>query len=639
MPTRRPRRGAGAGRVRAVFLPSNRVVESKKGANLLDLAAEAAIDMHNPCNGAGTCGKCKIQLLEGDVSPITKEESNLLSPSEIAHGFRLACRTDILSDVAARAVGEIDGSRVRILEDGFEFERLACNPVIEKAYVELEKPLLDENLPDIERVERQVRKKFAPTAKLRVLRSLPYVLRDSGFRVTIVHAGEEIIGVEAGDTTGESYGVAVDIGTTTVVASLIDITTGAEVATASAINPQGRHGQDVLSRIGHAESSRGLKKLHQLIVGKIGELIAEVCRRSSIDPTSIYEAVVAGNAAMVHLFLGVAPTSLGVSPYTPVFAEGVTVGAGDIGLAISDWGQVHAMPSVSSYVGADIVAGIIATDLHHSKEPALLVDIGTNGEIVFGSRDGLVACSCAAGPALEGMNIACGTIAADGAVEAVSIDGDVEITTIGGGPPTGICGSGIIDAVAELIRSDTVDRSGRLRTVEDLLAAGGRPSVAGHIRTDGEVKFALTDDGGGIFISQKDIRQVQLAKGAISSGIGVLLKEVGASTDDIGKVFVAGAFGQHLRVESLARVGLIPQELTKKVTFVGNSSKTGAALCLLSRDKRAEAEVVAAKTKYFELSIYPGYDRLFVESLVFPSTGEAAAISIAAESGREEEKT
>lgn len=613
--------------VKVTFLPCNRTIKARRGANLLDLAHEAVIDLHNSCDGSGTCGKCTVSLLEGEVSPITREELTLLTSAEIARGVRLACRTQVLGDARVKVVCEVDTSSLRILEDGFCPKFSAYRPAVRKACVQLEKPSLTDGLSDAERVERAVGAGFSTRTALVALRSLPGALRDSGFNVSAVLCGDEILGIEAGDTTAECYGLALDIGTTTVVASLIDLSTGIEAGTASCGNPQARHGQDVLTRIGHTGHPGGLEKLRRLIIRKINELARAVCENAGVSPRHVYEVVVAGNATMVHLLLGVPPASLGVSPYVTAFRRGLTAGAAEVGLGISEYGQVHVLPSVSAYVGADIVAGIVATGLHESRKPALLVDVGTNGEIAFGSKDGMVACSCAAGPALEGMNISCGTIAVEGAIETVSMDGSVEFETIGGADPIGICGSGIIDAVAALLNNQVVDRSGRILPVRRFLDGGGNPSLACRISERGEVKFILAKNNGagqgasadGIFVSQKDIRQVQLAKGAISSGMQVLLKEVGVSPADIDKVYVAGAFGQHLRRESLVRMGLVPQELSDKVVFVGNSSKTGAALCLLSLDKRAEAEEIAGKIRYFELSVYPGYDRLFVEALAFPA--------------------
>lgn len=619
--------------VKVTFVPRGRTVKAHSGANLLDLAHEAAVDLHSSCNGSGTCGKCKMQVLEGEISPITGDESHLLTPSEIAGGFRLACRTEVRGDVKARVVCEANSANVRILEDGFRPKLSVRRPVITKSYVELSKPTLADSLSDLERIERGTHKKFAPRTQLTALRNLPAALRESGFKVTAVLSGREVIGVEGGDTTADRYGVAVDIGTTTVVVSLIDMSTGLEAATASAVNPQGRHGQDVLSRIGYAEHADGLKKLNRLIVQGVNQLISAVCEESGVRRERVYEIVVAGNATMIHLLLGIPPTPIGVSPYVTVLRDGATVNAADLGLQISDFGQAHVLPSVSGYVGADIVAGVLTTGLHESEAPALLVDIGTNGEIVFGSRDGLVACSCAAGPALEGMNIRCGTVAVEGAIETVSINGSVEFKTIGGATPVGICGSGIIDAVAELLKASVVQRSGRMVTAPEFAEAAGDPSVAARIDKNGEARFLLTEnhssgDTNPIFISQKDIRQVQLAKGAVSSGIRVLLEEVGVQASDVARVYVAGAFGQHLRIESLVRIGLIPEELASNVVFVGNSSKTGAALSLLSKEKRAEAQKIARKIKYFELSIYPGYERLFIEALTFPKEGNGSLSEI-----------
>lgn len=614
-------------RVNVTFYPANLTVAVARGSTLQEAAGLAGVDLEFACNGNGTCGKCKVQCRGGEVTEVTPEERQILRLPELESGYRLACLTRALGDVAVQIEREIDRSGIRIVADGLKPDFQIDAPV-RKRYLALEPPSLEDHVPDLERVLREAGRPLAAGNFLGALRSLPAVIRTADFKITAVFKEEELIGVEAGDTTAACYGVALDIGTTTLVLALIALDSGAEIASASAVNAQGKYGQDVISRIQFAGREDGLAQLREAIVQQINDLIAAVCLEAGVSRCNIYELVAAGNTTMVHLLLGVSPDSLARAPYVAAFQEGVSLPARQTGIEISEFGWLYVMPSVSSYVGADIVAGIIATSLQKSERPALLVDIGTNGEIVFGSREGLVACSCAAGPALEGMNISCGTIAVAGAVEKVDIGADVALQTIGGKPPLGICGSGIIDAVAELLRNQISESSGRVRDREAFLAAGGRASLAERIKDDGELRFELaaseTGPAGagsaakGIYISQKDIRQVQLAKAAIASAIGVLMQEVGAAVAAISAVYVAGAFGKHLRRENLLRTGFIRPELGERIAFVGNTSKTGAAICLLSKEMRREAERVAQKTRYFELSVYPGYDQLFFKAIAFP---------------------
>jgi uncharacterized 2Fe-2S/4Fe-4S cluster protein (DUF4445 family) len=612
--------------VRVTFLPANVSVEAEDGADLASLAREASVDLENSCNGKGTCGKCKVRLLDGEALPPAADELALLTPSEASQGIRLACWTYVTSNARVRVLRQVDNASLRIVEDGIRADVGTLSPMVRKVYCEPGKPTLAESPSYVEAVEGEVGRTLPTETGLIALRSLPAALGTSGFKVTAILYGDEIVAIEQHDTTRECHGLAVDVGTTTVVVSLIDMRTGRELCTASTANPQGKYGQDVLSRIEHAAGSDGLRELGELIVGSVNDLTREVCAAAQTRPGAVYELIAAGNATMLHLLLGVSPASLGSSPYATVFRRGVTLGASELGLEIAEAGRVYAMPSVSAYVGADIVAGIIATGLHEATEPTLLIDIGTNGEIVFGSRDGLVACSCAAGPAFEGMNIECGTVAVDGAIEEVRIEGSVKIGTIGSADPVGICGSGIIDAVAQLLSNGLVHRSGCFLEPDEFLSSGGHDALAERMAVEGDPKFFLTYGAGksaatsdeGIFISQKDVRQVQLAKGAILSGIHVLLEEVGVELSDVARVYVAGAFGKHSRLDSLIRIGVVPDELADRVVFVGNTSKTGAVLSLLSTEMRMEAERVARETKYFELSIHPRYEQLFIEALTFP---------------------
>lgn len=600
------------------FLPHNKTARVPSGTKLLSAAKQAAIEVETPCNGKGTCGKCRVRLVEGELAAPHRDELNLLSLADIQDGVRLACRAKALGRSVVEFIDD-PAKRHRILSDGVlpSFELL---PLVSKGFLAIPPPSLDDNRSDLERLQGALGVEPGQDLPLEFLQQLPGVLRAEGFKVTAVWSAGRIIGIEPGDTTSHAYGVAVDIGTTTVVAALMDLVSGEELASASMINPQKSYGLDVLSRIQHLrEHPDALATLSQVIRQGIDQLIAELCAQTAVERMHIYQVAVAANATMTHLFLGVDASGIGASPYVAAFSAEVSAPARQVGLAIAPFGQVYCLPAVSSYIGADIVAGLITAEIHKSSQVSLLIDIGTNGEIVLGSSQGLYACSCAAGPALEGMNISCGMRAAEGAIEEVRIDDEVTLRTIGQKPPVGICGSGIIDAVAELVKVGAVGRSGRLARL-----TGEEEPRPWHcrLRRDGATRFVLSQaEAGEIAVTQKDIRQVQLAKGAILSGILSLTEHLGIRIADINRVYIAGAFGHHVRKESLARLGVFPRQCLDRVVLIGNSSKSGAVMSLLSRSKRAEAGRLARQVSYVELSCHPGYERLFADCLSFQEAG------------------
>jgi uncharacterized 2Fe-2S/4Fe-4S cluster protein (DUF4445 family) len=598
------------------FLPGNKLVQALQGSNLLDLAREARIEIESSCNGHGTCGKCLIRQVEGDIDEPHPDEFKHLSGSSLAQGVRLACRVKTNGN-AAFTVIHSSGEKGRILSQGF-MPQFDLDPEIRKLCLELPIPALEDAIDDISRIERMPGLQLE-NVPLAVLRELPGILRDTGYKATFVLSGGRLLGVESGDTSLASFGVAVDIGTTTVVASLHDLSTGLELAACSGINPQKTFGLDVLSRIQHVrEKDQGLENLQRAIIESINSLIEEASLEAGIDRKNIYEVSIAANSTMMHLFLGIDPSSMGRSPYVPVFIKSLCIPAADLGINISPFGEIYCLPSVSSYVGSDITAGILCTELYAKDERALFIDIGTNGEIVFSSGSELFACSCAAGPALEGMNISCGMRATDGAIEKIEIEDTVEICTIGGKPAKGICGSGLIDAVGELLKKGIINKSGRF----EKSCGGNMRDWNDRLRDDeGKISFVLNFGQNGVpsvMLTQKDIRQVQLAKGAILSGILTLISHLNASYGEIDRVYIAGAFGCHIRMENFARLGVLPPQLLDRVVLVGNTSKSGAALCLLSRKKRAEVSAIAGKIHYVELSCYPGFDRVFAQALSFP---------------------
>jgi uncharacterized 2Fe-2S/4Fe-4S cluster protein (DUF4445 family) len=420
------------------------------------------------------------------------------------------------------------------------------------------------------------------------------------------------------DRRENGYGVVVDIGTTTVAAALIDLKTGAELSGASMINAQKIYGQDVLTRITYEYENpdTGAERLQKAITSAINGMIGELCQDAGADREEINEIVVAANCTMLHMLLGADARSLGKAPYKPLFVKSRTLNAGDIGIRAGGETPLYCLPSVSAYIGADIVAGVCVCELQKQDGNVLFIDIGTNGEIVLANRGRLLCCSCAAGPALEGMNISSGMRAAEGAVEDVKITPDgVELTTIGDAPPAGLCGSGILAAVRELLRTGIIKKQGAFIKQERLSAGDYRRK---YLRANGTKReFVLSEDPK-IMITQGDVRQVQLAKGAILSGFTALLGKAEISMSDLDKVMIAGQFGAHLPVSSIVGTGILPAELGDRIAYVGNSSKTGAYMALTSKRARAEMEALAERMEYLELAETENYERIFAECMIFP---------------------
>jgi len=460
-----------------------------------------------------------------------------------------------------------------------------------------------------------------------VIRELPERLRALDFRPAVVAIGRDIVSLERPGTSDACYGMAFDIGTTTLVGYLMDLGTGKVVAVASRANPQAAYGDDVVARIEYCgRSEDGARRLHDLVVGALNEMVAEACRKAAVKPSVVYEATVVGNTTMNHLLLRLPVAPIARAPFVAAAASAHSVSARDLGLRIHPRGRVYTAPLVASFVGADTVGVILATGMHTSDRLRLAIDIGTNGEIVLGTRERLLACSTAAGPAFEGARIRYGMRAATGAIDHVDLeDGRLVLHTIDEAPAIGLCGTGLIDAVAALLEAGVVDPSGRMRARGD--AGALAPSLARRIiGADGETGFVLADkdethSGHPILLTQRDIREVQLAKGAMAAGVAVLLDEYGARAADIEEVLLAGAFGNFIRPERALAIGLIPPVPIEKVRFVGNAAGSGARMLLVNRDLRRVADDVARGVEHVELSRRPDFQARFAEAMFFPAAG------------------
>jgi uncharacterized 2Fe-2S/4Fe-4S cluster protein (DUF4445 family) len=549
------------------FIPGNQTIAVADGTNLLEAARKADVLIAAPCDGSGTCGKCRVKIPTAQRQNFKEAPHDWLTQAERAEGWALACQSTVHGDLQVEP-DQCADDELKILSEG------------QAVAVELD-PWITKTL-------------------------------DASIAQTTVKAGGTVVAIEPGDTTQALFGVAVDIGTTTLVAALIDLRDGREIAVASSLNPQARHAQDVLSRIKLGSQPEGLQLLQGELIVELNRLIGEAAADAGISVHNIYDAVFSGNTTMLHLATGTNPASLGKYPYTPALQCGESVRAADIGLAIAPHGQVYLPPIMSAYVGADITSGILAAKLAELRGVTLFVDIGTNGEMVLAVNGQLTATSTAAGPAFEGMNIACGMRASRGAIELVSLAGnDIEIKTIANAAPVGLCGSGLLDIVGELAAHGGVDKNGRFQTNG---ALPDRPWKNQFGLLDGKPVFRIA---GPVYLSQKDVRQVQLAKAAVRAGIELMLCANQLTAAQVDRVLIAGSFGFHLRTASLIHLGLLPREFKDRVEFVGNTSKTGARAFLLNRRLREELKQLVQQVRVLELANDPAFEKTFVKALSF----------------------
>ena len=606
-------------------MPEGKQYDFASGKNLMEIMLEAGLFIDNACGGKGLCGKCRVKITEGDAGEAGETERGILKAEELEQGVRLACLAYPVSDITIELLQK--EKKHDVLASGympdFEFE-----PDIVKVPITIHKPTLADQTPFENQIIDQVGAAsivghdgatgylgFDYTA-LREHSMLP------GEYTAVMHDGK-VIALEPGDTTGSLYGVAIDIGTTTVVCSLVDMLTGEELGHASEINAQKFFGLDVLTRITYEieNPEDGREKLQKAIVGSINKMVKSVCDKNGVTQDQIYEVSVGANCTMMHMLMGVDARPIGKAPFAPVFARAKDVKASDIGLKAAPGARLYCLPSVSAYIGADIVAGAYVCDLRNRKGNVMFIDIGTNGEIVLAADGKLMSCSCAAGPALEGMNISSGMRAAEGAIEDIHINEDgIDIKVIGDCEPAGICGSGILTVTKELLRTGIVRKTGAFVKADKFDADDYRSKYIA-VDEDGKRSFRMTEGGDGadpLYITQGDVRQVQLAKGAILSGFMALLKKAGIGMADLDKVLIAGQFGAHLPAESITGTGILPFEVEDRIEYVGNTSKTGAYMALMSGKVKRQMEALAHDMDYLELGATDNYERLLSECLIFP---------------------
>ena len=606
--------------VRVTFQPEGRSVYVLAGSLLIEAAGKAGIPINAPCGGKGVCGKCRVVLIQG-ASPPTEECLKHISAEDLDRGVRLACRMLVTEDAVVEIPRQSRFFAQKILTQG-EGQEVALEPDVRKYHVNLPEPSLEDQRADNDRLIEAIQQPGV-IIPLGALKDLPSRLREANYDVTAVVVGDELLCVEPGDTTAANYGMAFDIGTTTVVGILVDLAQGRDVAVASRTNPQVVHGDDVINRIGFFKERGGGRKLQARIIESINEIAAECCQKAGVDCRQVYEITVAGNTTMNHLLLGIDPTYVAEAPYVAALQDALDTPAIELGVSIHPRGNVHTLPNIAGFVGGDTVGLILATDMLNTERMTLAIDIGTNGEIVAGNRERLVSCSTAAGPAFEGARIQFGMRAAAGAIDKVVFDSDVQLNCIENRRPRGICGTAVIDVIAEMLRVGVLDRTGRIRTADE--CPDTTPDAIRRRITPGENGPRLilanddeTDIDGPIFVTQRDVRELQLAKGAIAAGTRILLSELGVGVEDLDQILLAGAFGNFIRRNMAKRIGLLPDAPGDRVRYVGNAAGAGARMAILSRRSRDEAGRIAEFTEYLELGGRPDFQMEFMSAMMFP---------------------
>lgn len=612
------------GHHKVFFQPENREAEVVEGSTLMQVINEAGLEQDFPCGGMGKCGKCRVKITKGTMPPTVREQE-ILEAREILEGIRLACLTKVQKDMVVE-FSAVRKNQYNILMSSAE-RPFRIEPHLRKTFIKVEKPVLHDQRSDWHRVKGSLLNELSGCsdlqAPLSVLRQLPNIIREAEYSITLVTKESEVLAIEPQDTTKKMLGMAFDIGTTTIVGYLLDLYSGEELGVASILNPQTKFGADVISRVNFAGQAEDcLFKLQNTVLEAINRLIGEAAERAGVNRSDIYGISIAANTCMHHLFLGLSPKSIAVSPYVSVIAEPVVVGAAELSININRGGQVFVLPNIAGFVGADTTAVLLAAELERSEDIKLILDIGTNGEIALGSKAKIAACSAAAGPAFEGAQISSGMRGAIGAIDHVNFGEQLEYSVLGGSTPLGICGSALLDTVSGLVELGIINKRGKILGPEELTNPAAKRFEKHIVKHEGQSAFLLasadkTGHGRPIMVTQNDIRQLQLAKGAIAAGVRVLLETLGIEVEDIKEVLLAGAFGNYLNPHSACVIGLIPQELEGKVKMIGNAAGTGARIALLSAGEFRRAGDIAGAVEFVELGSHPKFNSIFGQATFF----------------------
>ena len=608
------------------FLPSYRKILVEPGVTLLEAAQRAGVQINVVCGGQGKCGKCKMVVKSGRVRFDAGKFARFFTPEELADGACLACQTVPEDDVQAFIPESSLIQEQKILIESLGLET-TFRPAVWKYYLELTPPTLEDPSPDLTRLVWAIQKKGGPAAEkiyapLEVLRSIPRVLRDSGWKVTatveLVPGGYRLIDLEKGDTEKNLYGAAVDLGTTTIVVYIRSLVDGHVAGVASNYNRQISCGEDILSRVNYARKS-GLSKLQALAAESINIALTQAANASGIDREDIYEVVVAGNTIMTHILMGIDPAYMIEEPYVPVVRRYLTTSARRVGISIHQGGGVFIFPAVSDFIGGDIIADILASGMAEREEVSLLIDIGTNFEVVLGNREWMFSCAGAAGPALEGGEVLFGMRANPGAIERITInpvDLSVRYETINREKPQGICGSGLIDLLAELLRACVIDRTGRINTG----IQNPRIREGAYFPEFVVAWKAETGIGKDIVLTENDIKNLIMSKASILAACITLMNEAGISRHDISNIHFSGAFGNYLSKENAILIGLVPEIPVDRLKNIGNGAVEGANIALIDRKKRKQLDEIAKNIAYIELNAEPSFMDEYTRSTFLPHT-------------------
>jgi len=610
------------------ILPENRRLQVAPGTTILKAAHAAGIDITATCGGRGRCTSCRVKFVKGTIPPPTIMDELQLGDDLVREGYRLSCQCAVTEPITVQVSPPLDERVFQILgadRQGQELAKAAIDAGISKQVVKVGLPREEHHqTSDLEELLAAIGRR-PEDVPVEILKQLPSALRGGNGEVTVTTFGRQVLAVEKGDTAALKFGLAVDIGTTSVVTTLIELESGEQMASVSSLNPQAVFGGDLMSRIAFCQfNPANLRKLQTRIIGLLNQHVEQVTRESGVLAKWIYKVVVAGNTCMHHLLLGIDPSYVGLAPYAPVMRHPLVLPARDLFLKVNPEARVCLLPIVAGFVGADAVAVALATRIYESREIRIAVDIGTNGEVLVGSREKLWACSAPAGPALEGAQIKHGMRAALGAIDKAWVEDDIRIHTIGEAAPQGICGSGILDAVAALLDAGVIDWTGLIRVEDrDRLPPALRERVVARWEERQVVLVRVGEAGAEreIILTQDDVRQVQLAKGAIASGVRMLQHVAGVPDERIAELMLAGGFGNYLSIQSALRIGLIPPLPIERIRYVGNAALLGAQLCLVSERERERAEQIARSIEHVSLAAHPDFQDIFVEAMNFWGEG------------------
>ncbi|MBW1782274.1 MAG: DUF4445 domain-containing protein [Deltaproteobacteria bacterium] len=607
------------------FLPADTSIDVEEGTTIAEAAQHADLFINNLCGGEGVCGKCRVQVSKGRAEA-EEHAKGFFSPDEIMKGYVLACQTEVHDnlEIVIPPESRMEDSKIMIAGATDEAAKSELKSIVKKIYLELPAPTTEDNVPDIERISRELRKQLGWHAfdiPLDCLQNLSDKLRQNDWKitVTITRKGDSyrILKIDPLNTSNANYGVAVDVGTTTVVAQLVDMNSGKLLSSEGCHNQQATYGEDVISRVIFACGKGGLQPVQKAVIKNINHLIRKLAKEKNIPTDDINAMVAAGNTTMSHFLLGLSPCSIRLDPYVPTADEFPQIRAEEIGIQISPRGILETIPCVASYVGGDIVAGVMSCGIPEHEEVRGLIDIGTNGEIAIGNRDWLVCCSASAGPAFEGGGTRCGMRAIKGAIEKIEIrDGRLTYQTIGNANPRGICGSGLIDCIYELVKNGIIDPGGKFhrdRSDDRLKMEDNVPQyVIAHPDE--------TESGAAVVVTESDIDNLIKSKGAVFAAIKSLTDYIGLGFDMIETFYVAGGFGSFLDIGKSIAIGLLPDIPREKIQFIGNSSLTGARMCLLSESAMETCVNISRSMTNIELSTYQPFTEEYIAALFLPHT-------------------